>query len=117
MYPIAIPMECALTGIRQAGHPGRAPTGRGAGSTWGSGALLGGQGGPNLGQLSRSSPPPPSISTPETETAEFLGEDLQQVHAWASCGWQGRSMQAVTRGPGRDASWGPRLSHSPSCGP
>lgn len=65
MYPIAIPMECALTGIRQAGHPGRAPTGRGAGSTWGSGALLVGVGGggPNLGQLSRSSPsptPPPS---------------------------------------------------------
>lgn len=45
MYPIAIPMECALTEIRQAGHPGRAPTGRGAGSTWGSGALLVGVGG------------------------------------------------------------------------
>ena len=39
-YPTAIPMECALTGMRQAGHPRRAPTGRGAGSTWGPGTLL-----------------------------------------------------------------------------
>lgn len=69
---------------------------------------------PNLGQLSRSSLRPPH-STPET--AEFLGEDLQQVRAWASHGWQGRPMQAVSRGPGGDASWGTRLSHSPSCWP
>lgn len=122
MYPIAIPVECALTGIRQAGHPGRAPTGRGTGSTWGSGALLGGGRGVLIWASSAEAlppppAPPPSISTPETETAEFLGEDLQQVRAWAGCGWQGRSMQAVNRGLGRDTSWGPRLSHSPSCGP
>lgn len=60
MYPSAIPMECAPTGMRQAGHPGRAPTGGGAGSTWGPGTLLGGV--PKLGRLSRSSPPTPSPS-------------------------------------------------------
>lgn len=53
-----------------------------------------------------------SRSTPET--AEFLDEDLQQVHAWAGGRWQGRPVQSVGRGPGGDASWGPRLSHSPS---
>lgn len=60
MYPIATPMECAPTGMRQKGHPGRAPTGRGTGSNWGPGALLGGgRGFPNLDQLSRSSILPP----------------------------------------------------------
>lgn len=73
----------------------------------------GGRGFPNLGGLSRSSSLP--HSTPET--AEFLGEDLQQVHAWASSGWQGRPVQAVSRGPREDAIWGTRLSHTPSCWP
>lgn len=73
----------------------------------------GGRGFPNLGRLSRSSSLP--HSTPET--AEFLGEDLQQVCAWAGLGWQGRPAQAVSRGPGQDAIWGAGLSHAPSCWP
>lgn len=46
MYPIPAPTECAQTGtgMRQAGHPGRALSGRSTGSNWGPGALLGGQG-------------------------------------------------------------------------
>lgn len=44
MYPIPAPTECAPTGMRQAGHPGRAPVRRGTGSHWGPGAPLRGQG-------------------------------------------------------------------------
>lgn len=110
LYPIATPMECAPTGMRQA------PTGRGREGHWkqlGSRCPVGRAGGFLTCPSSAEALSP--HSTPET--AEFLGEDLQQVHAWASHGWQGRPMQAVGRGLGGDPSWGTRLSHSPSCWP
>lgn len=57
---------------------------------------------------------PPFLSTPET--AELLGEDLLQVRAWAAGGRAG-PCKLSELGQGGDASWGPGLSHFPSCWP
>lgn len=108
MYPIPAPTECAPTGMsRQAGGPPRAACNEeGHWEQLGSRRPVEGQGEAggflNLGCLGRSSSLP--HSTPET--AEFLGEDLQQVRAWAGRGWQDRPAQAVSRGPHEDAIWG-----------
>lgn len=100
-------MECALTGMRQLGHPGQAAPGRDSGSTGVQVPCCGeGEQGvfyPRQAQQKRS----PPRSTPET--AEFLGEDLLQVRAWA--GRVGRQACAGcrSRGPGRGCQLGARV--------
>lgn len=85
MHPLK-PTECTPTAV-ETGHPGLV----GPGKNWGLGAICWGQR-EAVGFLTQtdSAEAPFPHSTPET--AEFLGEDLLQVRAWA--GWTGRQVRA-----------------------
>lgn len=76
---------------------------------WGGGREGGGQG---FLTWAHSAEPLSPLQHPET--AEFLGEDLQQVRAWAGLA-DGRAgpYRLSTREAQEDASGGPELSHSP----
>lgn len=118
MYPIATPMECAPTGMRHAGGPPR------AGPNWeGHWKQLGSRcpdGGAEVfltwtSSAEAFSPHPPTA--PRRLLSSWVRTCSRYMPGRASHGWQGRPVQAISRGPGGDANWGPGLSHSPSYWP
>lgn len=109
------PLECALIGMPQLGHPGRAEWEGYLQQLRSRCCMKGGV--PNLGQLSKSAPPSPA---PRRLRSSWVRTCSRYVPGLAAGGRAGRHLLTASRRPGRDTSRGLGLSHTPSlglCGP